>query len=56
MGGTNFGCRYVEHRYLSGVHEGFFALTLLAIAVVLPRLPIVRRTFSRRSYASRPTH
>ena len=23
MGGTNYGCRFIDHRYLSGVHEGF---------------------------------
>jgi hypothetical protein len=38
MGGTNFGCRYIDHRYLEGVHEGFFALTLLVVAVLLPRM------------------
>jgi hypothetical protein len=38
MGGTNLGCRYINHRYLSGVHEGFFALTLVVVAVLLPAL------------------
>lgn len=38
MGGTNFGCRYIDHAYLDGVHEGFFALTLLVVAVLLPRM------------------
>jgi hypothetical protein len=38
MGGTNFGCRYIDHRYLAGVHEGFFGLTLLVVAVLLPRM------------------
>jgi hypothetical protein len=38
MGGTNMGCRYINHRYLSGVHEGFFALTLIVVAVLLPAL------------------
>jgi mannitol-specific phosphotransferase system IIBC component len=38
MGGTNVGCRYIDHRYLSGVHEGFFALTLLVVAVLVPAL------------------
>ena len=38
MGGTNFGCRYVEHRYLAGVHEGFFVLTVLVFAVLLPNM------------------
>jgi hypothetical protein len=38
MGGTNMGCRYIDHRYLSGVHEGFFALTVLVIAVLTPAL------------------
>jgi mannitol-specific phosphotransferase system IIBC component len=38
MGGTNLGCRYIDHRYLSGVHEGFFALTLVVVTVLLPAL------------------
>lgn len=38
MGGTNFGCRFIDHRYLSGVHEGFFAVTLIVYAVLGPRL------------------
>jgi hypothetical protein len=38
MGGTNFGCRYIDHRYLEGVHEGFFALTLLVVGMLLPRM------------------
>ncbi|MBD5634518.1 MAG: hypothetical protein IAI49_08585 [Candidatus Eremiobacteraeota bacterium] len=38
MGGTNFGCRYIDHAYLEGVHEGFFALTLLVTIVLVPRL------------------
>jgi hypothetical protein len=38
MGGTNFGCRFIDHRYLEGVHEGFFGLTLLVFAVLLPRM------------------
>jgi hypothetical protein len=50
MGGTNLGCRYIDHRYLSGVHEGFYALTLLVIAVLAPpafriaRASVVSRT------------
>jgi hypothetical protein len=43
MGGTNAGCRFIDHRYLSGVHEAFFALTLITIGVIVPRLRIVRR-------------
>ena len=38
MGGTNFGCRFIDHHYLSGVHEGFFAVTLVVYAVLGPRL------------------
>jgi hypothetical protein len=47
MGGTNLGCRYIDHRYLSGVHEGFFALTLLVVAVLTP--PLVRSIRSREA-------
>ena len=49
MGGTNLGCRYIDHRYLSGVHEGFFALTLLVVAVLTPALIRSARTSSRRT-------
>ncbi len=38
MGGTNVLCRAIDHLELAGVHEGFFVLTLLAYAVLLPRL------------------
>jgi hypothetical protein len=48
MGGTNVGCRYVDHHYLSGVHEGFFALTLLVMIVLVPNLPIVRHALKTR--------
>ncbi len=56
MGGTNFGCRYIDHRYLEGVHEGFFGLTLLVVAVLLPRmtwLAIVRRPARKKAYVSK---
>ena len=46
MGGTNFGCRYIDHAYLEGVHEGFFALTLLVVGIDLPAM--LRLTFVRR--------
>ena len=38
MGGTNMGCRFIDHLPLAGVHEGFFALTLVVYAVLAPRL------------------
>jgi hypothetical protein len=38
MGGTNYGCRFIDHNYLAGVHEGFFAITLVVYAVLGPRL------------------
>ncbi len=38
MGGTNVGCRYIDHRYLAGVHEGFFVLTLVVFAVLGPQM------------------
>jgi hypothetical protein len=54
MGGTNYGCRFIDHRYLEGVHEAFFALTLVALGVVTPRLPAVRRFFRKSTYAAQP--
>jgi len=54
MGGTNLGCRYIDHRYLSGVHEGFFALTLVVVAVLLPALAR-RAARSRAGSQSRTT-
>ncbi len=33
MGGTNYGCRFIDHRYLLGVHEGFFAITVALCAI-----------------------
>jgi hypothetical protein len=51
MGGTNLGCRYIDHRYLSGVHEGFFALTLVVVAVLGPALAL--RAARARSVRSR---
>jgi hypothetical protein len=38
MGGTNVLCRFIDHNYLLGVHEGFFAITLVVYAVLGPRL------------------
>lgn len=38
MAGTNYGCRFIDHNYLAGVHEAFFALTLVVYAVLVPRL------------------
>ena len=40
MGGTNYGCRFIDHNYLAAVHEGFFALTLLVFALFAP--PVLR--------------
>lgn len=34
MGFTNYGCRFIDHRYLAGVHEGYFALTLATVVVL----------------------
>ncbi len=45
MGGTNYGCRFIDHNYLSGVHEGFFAITFVLVALIAGRL-FVRRTVS----------
>ena len=49
MAGTNYGCRFIDHNYLSGVHETFFALTLVVYAVLLPRVvaPVVERLKAR---------
>jgi len=33
MGGTNYGCRFIDHRYLLGVHEGFFSITVALCAI-----------------------
>lgn len=52
MGGTNFGCRFIDHNYLSGVHEAFFAITLVVYAVLIPRLIArARRTRAERARA-----
>jgi len=45
MGFTNFGCRFIDHRYLEGVHEGFFALTLIVLGVLAP---LVLRALNRK--------
>ncbi len=36
MGGTNYGCRFIDHRYLEAVHEGWFLLTLGIVGVLVP--------------------
>ena len=38
MGGTNYGCRFIDHRYLAGVHEGFATITLVVVALLVSRL------------------
>jgi len=50
MGGTNVGCRFIDHNELAGVHEGFFALTLIVYAVLLPRLA---RAMRARTHGAR---
>jgi len=50
MGGTNVGCRFIDHHLLVGVHEGFFALTLVLHAVLAPRL--IARALRTRRHAS----
>ena len=45
MGGTNYGCRFIDHRYLSGVHEGFAAITFVVVALLVSRL--LRRPSAR---------
>jgi hypothetical protein len=62
MAFTNFGCRFIDHRYLEGVHEGFFALTLIVLAVLAPlvvralgRKPVVTaRTSTQCAATSEP--
>jgi hypothetical protein len=44
MGGTNYGCRFIDHRYLEGVHEGFAAITFVVVALLVSRLVRRRRT------------
>ncbi len=51
MGGTNYGCRFIDHAYLRGVHEGYFALTLAVVALVAPGYLLrgrARRTLDAR--------
>ncbi len=50
MGGTNVGCRFIDHNLLVGVHEGFFAITLVVYAVLIPRL--VSRALHARTPAA----
>ena len=50
MGGTNMGCRFIDHNQLAGVHEGFFALTLVVYAVLVPRL-VARALYARTTHA-----
>lgn len=51
MGGTNMGCRFIDHNLLVGVHEGFFALTLVVYAVLGP--PVIARTLRGRATRTR---
>jgi hypothetical protein len=51
MAFTNFGCRFIDHRYLEGVHEGFFALTLIVLAMLAP---LVVRAANRKPAAVAP--
>jgi hypothetical protein len=44
MGGTNYGCRFIDHRYLEGVHEGFAAITFVVVALLVSRLVVSRRS------------
>ena len=53
MGGTNIGCRFIDHNSLAAVHEGFFALTLIVYAVLAP--PLIARVIHRRNENSRPS-
>ena len=48
MGGTNVGCRYIAHNYLEGVHEGYAALTVVVVAVLVPALALAARRPSAR--------
>jgi hypothetical protein len=50
MGFTNYLCRYIPHNYLLGVHEGWFVITLILLAVVGPRsIALVAEEIRRRS-------
>ena len=51
MGGTNIGCRFIDHNPLAAVHEGFFVLTLIVYAVLAP--PLIARAMHRRDGNSR---
>jgi hypothetical protein len=44
MGGTNYGCRFIDHRYLEGVHEGFAAITFVVVVLLVVRLVVSRRS------------
>ena len=46
MGGTNYGCRFIDHRYLAGVHEGFAAITFVIVVLLVSRLVRRRTAFS----------
>jgi hypothetical protein len=45
MGGTNYGCRFIDHRYLEGVHEGFAAITFVVIVLLVT---VLANGFARR--------
>lgn len=51
MGGSNLGCRYIDHYYLAGVHEGFFVLTLAVFAILGPY--VRRAALTRRPWLDR---
>ena len=51
MGGTNIGCRFIDHNPLAAVHEGFFVLTLIVYAMLAP--PLIARAMHRRAGNSR---
>ena len=53
MGGTNIGCRFIDHNPLAAVHEGFFVLTLVVYATLAP--PLIARVIHHRSENSRPS-
>jgi len=38
MGFTNYLCRFIDHNYLVGVHEGFAAITLVLVVLLTPRV------------------
>lgn len=55
MAFTNLGCRYIDHAYLEGVHEGFFAVTLVVLAVMVPAVLRARRPAIERKQSGQCT-